>query len=205
MKKLLSTVAFAALALAGPAFAQESTTGTIMLSGPGTTCLPSTTAATTPTTTDTTASTTTTTDTTGATTGTTATTDTTGTATTGTTATGGAASSTMALSAENKIDATVARTALTNSQTNVEKLASIGAPTTVCLVDLDTLAASDEALKGDIAKFQANNAPIKSVLEANSALLSKVQSLHPTFDVNTVRAIDIGPRGEFVLYVIKGA
>jgi hypothetical protein len=111
----------------------------------------------------------------------------------------------MALSADNKIDATVARTALTNNQTNVEKLASVSAPTVVCLVDLDTLAASDETLKGEISKFQTNNAAIKSALEANSALLSKVQSLHPTFDVNTVRAIDIGPSGELVLYVIKGA
>jgi hypothetical protein len=183
MKKLLSTVAFAALALAGPAFAQESTTGTmVVLSGPGVTCAPATTASTTGTSTDTTASTSGT-----------------------TTTTGGASSSTMALSADNKVDATVARTALTNNQTNVEKLASIGAPATVCLVDLDTLAATDEPLKGDISKFQANNAAIKSALEANSALISKVKSLHPTFDISRVRAVDIGPSGELVLYVIKGA
>jgi hypothetical protein len=110
----------------------------------------------------------------------------------------------MALSANNQIDATVARTALSNAQTNVDKLSSLSAPSTVCLVDLDTLAQSDETLKGDISKFETNNAQIKSALEANSALMSNITTNHPTFDVSKVRAVDIGPNNELVLYVISG-
>jgi hypothetical protein len=242
-KLLLSTVAFAALAIA-PAYAQ-STTGT-MLSGTGVTCAPSTAASTTGTSTDTTASTSgtttgsgtstdttastsgttgsgTSTDTTASTSGTTGTTTgtstdttastsgtTTGTSTdttastSGTTTGSGTGSSTMALSANNQIDATVARTALSNAQTNVDKLSSLSAPSTVCLVDLDTLAQSDETLKGDISKFETNNAQIKSALEANSALMSNITTNHPTFDVSKVRAVDIGPNNELVLYVISG-
>jgi hypothetical protein len=222
MKKLLMTVAAASLALAGPVLAQDSTggaAGSTMLSGTGVTCGPTT--ASTGTTTDTTASTTTdttgtttaTTDTTGTTTGTTtdttgtttATTDTTGT-TTGTT-TGGTmtGSSTMALAADNQITAETARTALTNFSTNADKFASLTAPTVVCLVDLDTLAASDTALQGDITKAQPNNAQIKSNLEANAAVLGVIKSQHPTFDISQVRALDIGPNGELVLYVSKGS
>jgi hypothetical protein len=242
-KLLLSTVAFAALAII-PAYAQ-STTGT-MLSGTGVTCTPSTAASTTGTSTDTTASTSgtttgsgtstdttastsgttgsgTSTDTTASTSGTTGTTTgtstdttastsgtTTGTSTdttastSGTTTGSGTGSSTMALSANNQIDATVARTALSNAQTNVDKLSSLSAPSTVCLVDLDTLAQSDETLKGDISKFETNNAQIKSALEANSALMSNITTNHPTFDVSKVRAVDIGPNNELVLYVISG-
>jgi hypothetical protein len=227
-KLLLSTVAFAALAIA-PAYAQ-STTGT-MLSGTGVTCTPSTAASTTGTSTDTTASTSgtttgsgtstdttastsgttgsgTSTDTTASTSGTTGTTTGTSTDTTastsGTTTGSGTGSSTMALSANNQIDATVARTALSNAQTNVDKLSSLSAPSTVCLVDLDTLAQSDETLKGDISKFETNNAQIKSALEANSALMSNITTNHPTFDVSKVRAVDIGPNNELVLYVISG-
>ncbi len=225
-KLLLSTVAFAALAIA-PAYAQ-STTGT-MLSGTGVTCLPSTAASTTGTSTDTTASTggtttgsgtstdttasTTTgsgtsTDTTASTSGTTTgsgtSTDTTA-STSGTTTGAGTSSSTMALSANNQIDATVARTALTNAQTNVDRLSSLStAPATVCLVDLDTLAQSDETLKGDISKFETNNAQIKTALEANTALMSNIKTNHPTFDVSKVRGVDIGPNNELVLYVISG-
>jgi hypothetical protein len=209
-KLLLSTVAFAALAIA-PAYAQ-STTGT-MLSGTGVTCAPSTAASTTGTSTDTTASTSgtttgsgTSTDTTASTSGTTGSgtsTDTTA-STSGTTT--GTSSSTMALSANNQIDATVARTALTNAQTNVDKLSSLSAPsTTVCLVDLDALAQSDETLKGDISKFETNNAQIKSALEANTALMSNIKTNHPTFDVSKVRGIDIGPNNELVLYVVSGS
>jgi hypothetical protein len=192
-KLLLSTVAFAALAIA-PAYAQ-STTGT-MLSGTGVTCAPSTAASTTGTSTDTTASTS------GTTTGTS--TDTTA-STSGTTTGTGTSSSTMALSANNQIDATVARTALTNAQTNVDKLSSLSAPSTVCLVDLDTLAQSDETLKGDISKFETNNAQIKSAIEANTALMSNIKTNHPTFDVSKVRGIDIGPNNELVLYVVSGS
>jgi hypothetical protein len=173
MKKLfLSTVAFAALAIA-PVYGQ----GT-MLSGTGVTCAPSTAASTTgtKTTTETTASTT----------------------------TPGAASSTMALSANNQIDAAVARTALTNAPTNVDKLSALSAPSTVCLVDLDTLAQSDAALKDEISKAQANNAQIKSTLEANTALMSTIKTNHPSFDISKVRAVDIGPSGELVLYVVSG-
>jgi hypothetical protein len=194
MKKIfLSTVALAALAIA-PAYAQ-STTGT-MLSGTGVTCAPSTAASTTGTSTDTTASTS------GTTTGTS--TDTTA-STSGTTTGTGTSSSTMALSANNQIDATVARTALTNAQTNVDKLSSLSAPSTVCLVDLDTLAQSDETLKGDISKFETNNAQIKSAIEANTALMSNIKTNHPTFDVSKVRGVDIGPNNELVLYVVSGS
>jgi hypothetical protein len=194
-KLLLSTVAFAALAIA-PAYAQ-STTGT-MLSGTGVTCAPSTAASTTGTSTDTTASTS------GTTTGSGTSTDTTA-STSGTTTGTGTSSSTMALSANNQIDATVARTALTNAQTNVDRLSSFGStPSTVCLVDLDTLAQSDETLKGDISKFETNNAQIKSALEANTALMSNIKTNHPTFDVSKVRGVDIGPNNELVLYVVSG-
>jgi hypothetical protein len=181
----------------------------------------STTGTTTGTTTDTTASTT---DTTGTTTGTTTdtaasgttgtttgtTTDTTGTTgtttdTTASTTTGGtmAGSSTMALSADNQITADTARSALTKFSTNVDKFAALQAPTVVCVVDLDTLSATDQALKTDISTAQANNAQIKSTLEANTAIIDVIKKQHPTFDINQVRALDIGPNGELVLYVSK--
>jgi hypothetical protein len=144
---------------------------TQMVSGPGVTCAPSTAAAATGTTTETTASTT------------------------------AAPSSTMALSADNQVTAQTARTALSGFSTNLEKFASVGTPTVVCIVDLDTLAQSDATLKEDITKAQPNNAQIKSKLEANAALLEIIKAQHPTFDINKVRAFDIGPQGEFVLYV----
>ena len=153
----------------------QTATGT-MLSGTGVTCTPSTAASTTGTTTSTTAST-----------------------------SAAPSSSTMALSANNQIDAQIARTALTNAQTNVDKLSSLSAPSTVCLVDLDTLAQSDETLKGDISKFETNNAQIKSAIEANTALMSNIKTNHPTFDVSKVRAVDIGPNNELVLYVVSGS
>ena len=59
-------------------------------------------------------------------------------------------SSTMALSADNQITPDTARSALTGFSTNKDKFASLAAPTVVCIVDLDTLAASDAALKTDI-------------------------------------------------------
>jgi hypothetical protein len=153
-----------------------------------------TTGTTTGTTTDTTGTTGTTTDTTASTTGT----------TTGTT-TGGtmAGSSTMALSADNQITADTARSALTKFSTNVDKFAALQAPTVVCVVDLDTLSATDQALKTDISTAQANNAQIKSTLEANTAIIDVIKKQHPTFDINQVRALDIGPNGELVLYVSK--
>ena len=153
----------------------QTATGT-MLSGTGVTCAPSTAASTTGTTTSTTAST-----------------------------SAAPSSSTMALSANNQIDAQIARTALTNAQTNVDKLSSLSAPSTVCLVDLDTLAQSDETLKGDISKFETNNAQIKSAIEANTALMSNIKTNHPTFDVSKVRGVDIGPNNELVLYVVSGS
>ena len=191
MKKLLMTVAAAAL-LTGPVLAQ----GTSTLSGTGVMCGPttaSTTGTTTGTSTDTTASTT------GTTTGTTST-DTTASTSTGTAATG---SSTMALSADNQITADTARSALTGFSTNKDKFASLTAPTVVCLVDLDTLASSDAALKTDISTAQANNAEIKSKIEGNTAVLDVIKAQHPTFDISQVRALDIGPNGELVLYVTK--
>ncbi len=165
MKKLLMTVAAAAL-LSGPALAQTPT-----LTGTGVTCGQQT--ATTGTSTDTTAS-------------------------TSAPATG---SSTMALSADNQITADTARSALTGFPANKDKFASLTAPTVVCIVDLDALAASDAALKTDITGAQANNADIKSNLEANTAVVSVIKAQHPNFDVNKVRAMDIGPNGELVLYV----
>ena len=142
-----------------------------MVAGPGVTCGPSTAAATTETTTETTASTT------------------------------AAPSSTMALSADNQVTAQTARTALSSFTTNLEKLASVGTPTVVCLVDLDVLAQSDATLKEDITKAQPNNTQIKSKLEADTALMGIIKAQHPTFDINKVRAFDIGPKGELVLYV----
>jgi hypothetical protein len=112
-----------------------------------------------------------------------------------------APSSTMALSADNQVTAQTARTALSGFSTNLEKFASVGTPTVVCIVDLDTLAQSDATLKEDITKAQPNNAQIKSKLEANAALLETIKAQHPTFDISKVRAFDIGPKGELVLYV----
>ena len=122
------------------------------------------------------------------------------TASTGTMATG---SSTMALSADNQITASTARTALTGFSTNKDKFASLTAPTTVCLVDLDTVAASDAQLKTDISSAKANNAEIKSKLEGNTAVMDVIKAQHPNFDISQVRALDIGPSGELVLYVTK--
>jgi hypothetical protein len=112
-----------------------------------------------------------------------------------------APSSTMALSADNQVTAQTARTALSGFSTNLEKFASVGSPTVVCIVDLDTLAQSDATLKEEITKAQPNNAQIKSKLEANAALLETIKAQHPTFDISKVRAFDIGPKGELVLYV----
>ena len=122
------------------------------------------------------------------------------TASTGTMATG---SSTMALSADNQITADTARTALTGFSTNKDKFASLTAPATVCLVDLDTLAASDAPLKTDVSSAKANNAEIKTKLEGNTAVMDVIKAQHPSFDISQVRALDIGPNGELVLYVTK--
>ena len=211
MNKLLFTVAAGALMLATPVMAQEATTTASMLSGPGVTCGPTTASTTGTTTTDTTASTTdttgtaTTTDTTASTTGTTTGTDTTASTTGTTSATGAAsASSTMALSANNQVDAQTARTALTNAQANLDKFSALTTkPTVVCLVDLEVLSASDTMLKDDITKFQGNTAQIKSKFEADTALIDTIKAQHPTFDINTVRAFDIGPSGELVLYISR--
>jgi hypothetical protein len=109
----------------------------------------------------------------------------------------------MALSADNQVTAETARSALTGFTTNKDKFASLTAPTTVCIVDLDTLAGSDTQLKTDISTAQANNAEIKSKLEGNTAVLDVIKKQHPSFDVSQVRALDIGPNGELVLYVTK--
>jgi hypothetical protein len=193
MMKLLATVAVAGLALSSPVFAQEATQ---MVSGPGVTCAPSTaaTGTTTTTGTETTASTT---ETTTTTTGTETTASTTAPATE-------AGASTMALSADNQVDAQTARTALTNAQANLDKFSALTTkPTVVCVVDLEVLATSDTMLKDDITKFQANNAQIKAKFEADTALIDTIKAQHPTFDINTVRAFDIGPSGELVLYVSR--
>jgi hypothetical protein len=111
----------------------------------------------------------------------------------------------MALSADKQVTADTARTALNNFQTNSSRFSALTAPSTVCIVDLDTLAGSDTTLQGDISKAQANNAQIKSNLEGNTAVLDVIKAQHPTFDVNNVRAMDIGPNGELVLYVARSS
>ena len=165
MKKLLMTVAAAAL-LSAPALAQTPT-----LSGTGVMCGQQAASTSTETTASTTAP--------------------------------AAGSSTMALSADNQVTADTARSALTGFSTNKDKFASLTAPTVVCIVDLDALAASDSALKSDISSAQANSADIKSKLEGNTAVIGAIKAQHPNFDVNQVRAMDIGPNGELVLYVAK--
>jgi hypothetical protein len=121
-----------------------------------------------------------------------------------TASTSAATTSTMALGADNQVNAQTARTSLSNSQTNVDKLSTLGAATTVvCVVDLDTLAESDATLKEDISKYQSNNAQIKSALEGNAQILGVIKAQHPTFDINHVVGTDIGPSGELVLYVSR--
>jgi alanine dehydrogenase len=97
----------------------------------------------------------------------------------------------------------IARTGLSNSQTNAAKLSSLGAVTVVCIVDLDTVAQSDATLKDDITKYRSNNAQIKPALEGNAAVTSVIKAQHPTFDINQVIGTDIGPKGELVLYVAR--
>jgi hypothetical protein len=109
----------------------------------------------------------------------------------------------MALGADNQVNAQTARTSLSNSQTNLDKLGSLGAATVVCVVDLDTLAESDATLKDDISKYRSNNAQIKPALEGNSAVMDVIKAQHPTFDINHVVGTDIGPSGELVLYVSR--
>jgi hypothetical protein len=109
----------------------------------------------------------------------------------------------MALSADSQVNADTARSALNNYQVNSSKFSSLTVPTTVCIIDLDTLAASDTTLQGDISKSQANSTQIKSSLEGNTAVIDVIKAQHPTFDVNQVRALDIGPNGELVLYVAR--
>jgi hypothetical protein len=109
----------------------------------------------------------------------------------------------MALSADNQVTAQTARTALSGFQTNLDKFSSLGSPSIVCIVDLDTLAQSDTTLSEDIAKFRSNNAQIKPKLEGDTALLGTIKAQHPTFDVNQVMGMDIGPNNELVLYVSR--
>jgi hypothetical protein len=86
----------------------------------------------------------------------------------------------MALSADNQVNAQTARTALSSFETNLSKFSSIGKPTVVCLVDLDTLVQSDTGLKDEITKFKPNNAQIKAKLEADTALIETIKAQHPT-------------------------
>lgn len=119
-----------------------------------------------------------------------------------TASTGAATSSTMALGADNQVNAQTARTGLSNSQTNVDKLSSFAA-TVVCVVDLDTLAQSDATLKDDITKYRSNNGQIKPALEGNTTIMDVIKAQHPSFDINHVVGTDIGPSGELVLYVSR--
>lgn len=231
MKKLLflSTAAIA-LALSLPAIAQESTSGT--MTGTATVCGPqgsstgsASTTGTTGTSTETTASTSGTTgsaastDTTASTSGTTGSGTTTDTAASGTTTTGTATdtaassgttgttttTSTMALGAVSEMNPQYAESALNNASTNVAKLASISAPSVVCIVDVDALAASDanSTLSQGIDKFRSNNAQVKSAIEGNTQLLDTVKAQHPDFDVNQVLGTDVGPNGEVILFVSR--
>ncbi len=111
----------------------------------------------------------------------------------------------MALGAVNDMNAQYAESALNNASTNVGKLASIGQPSVVCIVDVDALAAGDTAstLGQSIDKFRSGNAEIRSALEGNTALLGTVKSQHPNFDVNQVLGTDIGPNGELILFVSR--
>ena len=120
-----------------------------------------------------------------------------------TASTGAATTSTMALGADNQVNAQTARTSLTNTQANLDKLSSLGAATVVCVVDLDMLAQSDATLKDDISKSRPNNAQIKPVLEGNAVIINVIKAQHPNFDVNQVVGTDIGPSGELVLYVSR--
>jgi hypothetical protein len=107
----------------------------------------------------------------------------------------------MALNADNQITADTARSALTSFSTKADKFSTLTAPSVVCIVDVDTLAASDTSLQSDISGAQPNNAQIKTTLEGNTAVMDVIKSQHPTFNINQVRSMDIGPNGELVLYV----
>jgi len=111
----------------------------------------------------------------------------------------------MALGAVSDINAQYAESALNNASTNVSKLASIGQPSVVCIVDVDTLAAGDTAstLGQSIDKFRTGNTQVRSALEGNASLLDTVKSQHPGFDVNQVLGTDIGPNGELILFVSR--
>jgi hypothetical protein len=205
MIKLLTTVAVATLFVSGPVAAQESSK---MLSGAGITCGNTAASGTsTGTTTESTASTSgaaTSTDTTSSTTAATGTTTTEGAAETGTASESAKMTgSTMALSADNQINAETVRKGLGNSQANVANLDSLSTPTVVCIVDVDVFSQSDEGLKADVAKYRSNNAQIKSALEGKSEVLGVIKAQHPSFDLNQVLGTDIGPNGELVLYVSR--
>jgi|RhiMetdeSRZDD1v2_1073273.scaffolds.fasta_scaffold27905_9 hypothetical protein len=130
--------------------------------------------------------------------------DTASTSTDTTASTGAVTTSTMALGADNQVNAQTARTSLSNNtQANLDKLSSLGAATVVCVVDLDMLAQSDATLKDDISKSRSNNTQIKPVLEGNAAIMNVIKAQHPNFDVNQVVGTDIGPSGELVLYVSR--
>jgi hypothetical protein len=121
-----------------------------------------------------------------------------------TASTGAATTSTMALGADNQVNAVTARTSLSNNnQMSMDRLSSLGAATVVCVVDLDMLAQSDATLKDDISKSRSNNAQIKPALEGNAVLTNVIKAQYPNFDVNQVVGTDIGPSGELVLYVSR--
>lgn len=126
-----------------------------------------------------------------------------GTSTDTTASTGAITTSTMALGADNQVNARTVRTSLSNNQANLDKISSLGAATVVCVVDVDTLAQSDATLKDDVSKYRSNNAQIKPVLEGNTALMDVIKAQHSTFDVNQVVGTDIGPSGEVILYVSR--
>ena len=98
-----------------------------------------------------------------------------------------------------------AESALNNASANTAKLASLGSTKTVCIVDVDALAATDSSstLGQGISKFRANNTQVRSAIESNSALMSTIKSQHPDFDASQVLGSDVGPNGEVILFVSR--
>jgi len=127
-------------------------------------------------------------------------TDASGTISLGTSATAGA-TTTLGRSLDNEVNSETARLALTNNQANLNKLSSLLKLKMVCVVDLDTLAQSDSMLTDQMFKYRANNAKIKSVLQANPNVIKGIRAQHPSFDLNKVLAVDIGSSGELILFV----
>jgi hypothetical protein len=132
------------------------------------------------------------------------TTDSTGITRSGTSATAGA-TTTLGRSLDNDVNSETARLALRSSQANLEKLSSLKELKIVCVVDLDTLAQKDSKLKEDIFRYGASSAKIKSVLKASAKVVGAIGAQHPSFNIDTLFAADIGPNGELILFISRSA